>query len=165
LAQPRSNNLSPLAILVTSRPPRSSSRRTLHLASSSADSTAACAASRRCLRTAYSWSANQWVVSPFNAASSPTSAKRSRAVSLLWSSGSCSPIVRALHPMPPCPTDRHTPQKRGYELEGQCASGPQSSSLFLVFSILFVLCSILLSLDDAHQVGSHAIFTEHLEDI
>src|SRR5918994_716182 len=55
----------------------------------SAASAAACAASRRCLRAAYSGSVSQWAVSPFKAASSPITAERSRAVSLATSFGSC----------------------------------------------------------------------------
>src|SRR5215218_7501582 len=65
---------------------------TLRLASTSAAATAACAAAKRCCRVAYSGSVSQWVASPFNAASSPTSAERSRAVSLATSFGSCGPI-------------------------------------------------------------------------
>ena len=48
-------------------------------ASTSAASAAACAASRRSRRAAYSRSLSQWVASPLNAASSPTSAERSDA--------------------------------------------------------------------------------------
>jgi hypothetical protein len=59
-------------------------------------SAAACAASRRWRREAYSGPVSQWVASAFNAASSPTSAERSRAVSLTTSSGSCGPILRSL---------------------------------------------------------------------
>src|SRR5215208_910093 len=65
-------------------------------ASTSAASAAAYAASKRCLRVAYCGSVSQWVASPFNATSSPTSAERSRAVSLATSSGSCGPIYRSL---------------------------------------------------------------------
>jgi hypothetical protein len=54
-------------------------------------SAAACAASSRYRRTPYSGSVSQWVASPFNAASSPTSAVRSRTVSLVTSFGSCGP--------------------------------------------------------------------------
>src|SRR5918994_4333652 len=66
---------------------------TLRLASTSAASAAACAASRRCLRAAYSGSVSQWVASAYKAASSPTSAERSRAVSLVTSFGSCGPTT------------------------------------------------------------------------
>src|SRR5919107_2331634 len=65
-------------------------------ASTSAASVAACAASRRCLRVAYSGSVSQWVASPFKAASSLTSPERSRAVSLATSFGSCGPIYDSL---------------------------------------------------------------------
>jgi hypothetical protein len=64
---------------------------TLRLASTSAASAAACAASKRYLRTAYSGSVSQWVASPFKAASSPSRRERSRAVSLATSFGSCGP--------------------------------------------------------------------------
>jgi hypothetical protein len=70
---------------------RPSFTRTLRLASTSAASTAACASSSWCLRVAYSGSLSQWFASPLNAAISPTSAERSRAVSLATSFGSCGP--------------------------------------------------------------------------
>jgi hypothetical protein len=70
-APPRPNSLSPSA----SRHPiycrRSSFSRTLRLASTSAASAAACAASKRYSRTAYSGSVSQWSASPFKAASFP----------------------------------------------------------------------------------------------
>jgi len=69
-----------------------SSLRALCLASTSAASAAACAASKRCRRAAYSGPVSQWAASPFNAASSPTSPERSRAVSLVTPFGSCGPI-------------------------------------------------------------------------
>src|ERR671911_20250 len=68
----------------SAKPPRrkhGSSLRTLRLASTSAASAAACAASKRCRRAAYSGPVSPWAASPFNAASSPTSPERSRAVS------------------------------------------------------------------------------------
>ena len=61
-----------------------------------AASTAACAASRRCRRVVYSGSVSQWVASRFNAVNSPTSAERSRAVSLVTSLGSCGPLYGSL---------------------------------------------------------------------
>src|ERR687890_1469474 len=69
---------------------------TLRLASPSAASAAACAASRGCRRASYSGSVSQWVASPFKAASSPTRPDRSRAVSLATSFGSCGPIYGSL---------------------------------------------------------------------
>ena len=47
--------------------------------------------STRCRRAAYSGSVSQCVASPFNAASSHTSAEKSRAVSLVTSFGSWGP--------------------------------------------------------------------------
>jgi hypothetical protein len=61
-------------------------------ASTSAASAAAYAASKWCLRVAYSGSVSQWLASPFNAASSPTTPERSRAVSRVTSFGSCGSI-------------------------------------------------------------------------
>ncbi len=75
---------------------RPSSILTRRLASTSAASAAACAASKRCLRAEYSGPSSQWVASPFNAASSPTSAERSRAVSLVTSFGSWGPTYGGL---------------------------------------------------------------------
>jgi hypothetical protein len=60
------------------------------LASTRVASAAACAASRRYRSAAYSGSVSQWVASAFKAASSPTNAERSRAVSPVTSFGSCS---------------------------------------------------------------------------
>ena len=70
---------------------RPSFSRTLRLASTSAASAAACAASKRCRRVPYSGSVSQWVASAFKAASSPAMPERSRAVSLVTSLGSCGP--------------------------------------------------------------------------
>src|SRR5829696_805292 len=75
---------------------RPSFSRTLRLASTSAASASACAASKRCRRVAYSGSVSQWVASAFKAASSLTSDERSRAVSLATSLGSCGPIYGCL---------------------------------------------------------------------
>jgi hypothetical protein len=75
---------------------RPSSSLTRRRASTSAASAAACAASSRYHRASYSESVSQWVASAFNAASSPTSAERSRAVSLVTSFGSCGPIYGGL---------------------------------------------------------------------
>jgi hypothetical protein len=66
--------------------------RTLRLASTSAASAAACAASSLSQRVAYSGSVSQWVASPLSDASSPTTPERSRATSLVTSLGSWGPI-------------------------------------------------------------------------
>ena len=97
-------------------------------------------------------------------ASSPTSPERSRAVSLATSFGSWGPI-KSRSSLPLCRTDRRIPEKQCLEHEGQGRSGPQSSSLFLILSVFLIFGGILFALDDAHQVGAHAIFTEHLEDV
>src|SRR5215208_967035 len=80
-------------------------------ASTSAASAAACAASRRYRRAAYSGSVSQWVASPFKAASSLTSAERSRAVSLVTSFGSCGPIYDSDTPRRASRLTSHTEQR------------------------------------------------------
>ena len=57
---------------------RPSFSRTLRLASTSAASAVACAASKRCRRVAYSGSVSQWIASAFKAASYPTPGPRGR---------------------------------------------------------------------------------------
>ena len=85
--------------------------RTLRLASTSAAPAAACAVSRPCRRAVYSGSVSQWVTSPFNAASSPTTPERSRAVSLVTSFGSCGPIYDSDTPRRASRLTSHTEQR------------------------------------------------------
>jgi hypothetical protein len=75
-------------------------------------------------RAAYSGSVSQWVASAFNATSSPTSAERSRAVSLATSFGSCGPIYE------PPNIRRH--QDRGSEGFPGLFSRPEDVSLRIV---------------------------------
>jgi hypothetical protein len=86
---PRSDVLSPPAFRHPIYCRSSSFSRTLRLASTSAASAAACAASKRYRRTSYSDSVSQCVASAFKAASPPTKPERSRAVYLVTSFGSC----------------------------------------------------------------------------
>jgi hypothetical protein len=72
----------PPSLLVYPHPPTRLHQRSLHRR---------VGASSRWRRVAYSGSVSQWVASPFNAASSPTSAERSRAVSPTTSLGACGP--------------------------------------------------------------------------
>ena len=95
--------------------------RALRLASTSAASAAACAASKRCRRAAYSGPVSQWAASPFNAASSPTSPERSRAVPLVTSFESYGPIYE------PPSMRRH--QDRGSEGFRGLFSAPEGVSL------------------------------------
>src|SRR5215212_3957036 len=97
----------PTSRLAHIRPPyRPSLIGTRLLASISAASTAACAASKRCLSASYSGPLSQWAASPFRAASSPARPERSRAISLVTPFGSCGPIsevtiIRSWFPQTP----------------------------------------------------------------